>query len=75
MADCAYCPLQSADQVLARSGIYYDDRWFDWAIGFVYIGFNIVAAFVFYYLFRKIGIFGILGKVDVRRIFRRRVST
>jgi hypothetical protein len=32
--------------------MYYSDRWFDWAIGFVYIGFNIGCVFALYYLFR-----------------------
>lgn len=52
VTNCIYCPLLSADQVLARSGMYYGDRWRDWGLGFAYITFNIVAAFMFYYLFR-----------------------
>ncbi|RKK78115.1 ATP-binding cassette transporter CGR1 [Fusarium oxysporum] len=51
-ASCSYCPLGYADQVLARSGMYYDERWRDWGLGFIYIAFNIVAVFAFYYLFR-----------------------
>lgn len=50
--DCSYCPLRYADQVLARSGMYYDERWRDWGVGFAYIGFNIAGTFAFYYLFR-----------------------
>ncbi|KAH7205058.1 hypothetical protein BKA60DRAFT_656224 [Fusarium oxysporum] len=26
-ASCPYCPLAYVDQVLARSGMYYDERW------------------------------------------------
>ncbi|KAK2666310.1 AAA ATPase domain [Fusarium oxysporum f. sp. vasinfectum] len=51
-ASCSYCPLGYADQVLARSGMYYDERWRDWGLGFIYIAFNIAAVFAFYYLFR-----------------------
>jgi ABC-type multidrug transport system permease subunit len=51
-ANCSYCPLRYADQVLARSGMYYDERWRDWGLGFAYIAFNIAAVFALYYLFR-----------------------
>ncbi|KAK3995214.1 ABC-2 type transporter-domain-containing protein [Cladorrhinum sp. PSN332] len=51
-ANCSYCPLQSTTQALGRFGMYYNDRWFDWAIGLVYIGFNIGCVFLLYYLFR-----------------------
>ncbi len=51
-ADCAYCPFQSSAQVLAQFEMYYSDRWFDWAVGFVYIVFNVLCIFAFYYFFR-----------------------
>jgi len=51
-ADCSYCPLKSADQVLARSDMYYDQRWRNWAIGFAFIVFN--GAFVFGFYFVKV---------------------
>lgn len=51
-ADCAYCPLRSASQVLAGFGMFYEDRWFDWVVGIAYVVFNIVFMFVLYYLFR-----------------------
>jgi ABC-type multidrug transport system permease subunit len=51
-ANCFYCPLGYADQVLARSGMYYDERWRDYGLRSVYIAFNIAAVFAFYYLFR-----------------------
>lgn len=63
-ADCSYCPLRSADQVLARSWIFYEDRWFDWALGFAYIGFNISAVFAFYYLFRLGGLKACIKKLS-----------
>jgi ATP-binding cassette subfamily G (WHITE) protein 2 (PDR) len=49
---CFYYPLGYTDRVLARSGIYYNGRWRDYGLGFIYIAFNIGAIFVFYYLFR-----------------------
>ncbi|CZR68838.1 probable ABC1 transport protein [Phialocephala subalpina] len=51
-SDCAYCPLIYADQLLARSNMYYNQRWMDWALGFAYVGFNIACIFTLYYLFR-----------------------
>lgn len=50
--DCSYCPIRDTDQVLARSGMYYQDRWRDWAYGFAYVIFNIAATFLLYALFR-----------------------
>ncbi|QPC78086.1 hypothetical protein HYE68_008838 [Fusarium pseudograminearum] len=50
--DCSYCPIRDTDQVLARSGMYYQDRWRDWALGFAYVIFNIAATFLLYALFR-----------------------
>lgn len=50
--NCSYCPLRFADQVLARSGMYYDQRWMDWGVSFAYICFNIAAVFGLYYFFR-----------------------
>ncbi|KAL9563946.1 hypothetical protein ACKAV7_011981 [Fusarium commune] len=50
--DCSYCPLRDTDQILARSGMYYHDRWRDWALGFSYVIFNIGATFLLYALFR-----------------------
>ncbi|PVH72416.1 hypothetical protein DL98DRAFT_610747 [Cadophora sp. DSE1049] len=44
-SNCAYCPLISADQLLARSNMYYNQRWMDWALGFAYVGFNIACTF------------------------------
>ncbi|KAK5658986.1 hypothetical protein OQA88_1072 [Cercophora sp. LCS_1] len=51
-ADCAYCPLRSTSQVLARFGMFYEDRWVDWAIGFAFLAFNIGCMLLLYYMFR-----------------------
>ncbi|KAF6515816.1 hypothetical protein HZS61_004557 [Fusarium oxysporum f. sp. conglutinans] len=69
-ANCSYCPLQYADQILARSGMYYQDRWRDWAFGFAYIAFNILATFVLYSLLR-LGLLG-SGFNKVKQLFRRK---
>ena len=49
---CQYCPLANGDQFLAGSEIFWDDRWRNFGIGWVYIGFNIFAAVALYYLVR-----------------------
>jgi ATP-binding cassette subfamily G (WHITE) protein 2 (PDR) len=69
-SDCSYCPLRYTDQILARSGMYYHDRWRDWALGFVYIAFNIAAAFAFFSLFRLKA--WSLGLKRVTEMFRRK---
>jgi ATP-binding cassette subfamily G (WHITE) protein 2 (PDR) len=50
--DCAYCTLRVADQFLAARDIEYDQRWRNFGLVWVYIGFNIVFAVAIYYLFR-----------------------
>ncbi|CAG7561938.1 unnamed protein product [Fusarium equiseti] len=67
--DCSYCPIRDTDQVLARSGMYYQDRWKDWAYGFAYVIFNIVATFLLYALFR-LAIWR-MGVQRAKEIFRR----
>lgn len=51
-ADCAYCKLSNGDQFLHSSGISWSNRWRDFGLLWVYIGFNIFGAVVLYYLFR-----------------------
>lgn len=51
-SNCEYCPLQNADQFLAGSSIYYDDRWRNFGILFAFILFNVFIAVLTYYLFR-----------------------
>jgi ABC-type multidrug transport system permease subunit len=67
--DCSYCPLRYADQILARSGMYYHDRWRDWALGFAYLAFNIAATFLFYSL-TWLGLFSV-GFKKVVQVTRR----
>ena len=50
--ECEYCPLTSSDQFLASVAISWDDRWRNYALGYVYIFFNIGAAVVLYWGFR-----------------------
>lgn len=71
--DCSYCPLEYADQILARSGMYYHNRWRDWALGFAFIAFNILATFVLYSLFRV----GLLrsGLAKAKKTFTRKDVT
>lgn len=51
-SNCEYCSLTDSDQYLAGVSIYYDQRWRDWGIFWAYIGFNIFAATLLYYVFR-----------------------
>lgn len=49
---CRYCPLSSTSQFLAHFNIDYADRWRNFGLLWVYIGFNVVAAVVIYWLIR-----------------------
>ncbi|PGH06745.1 hypothetical protein GX51_02186 [Blastomyces parvus] len=49
---CRYCPLRNADQFLGTSEIYWSDRWRNFGLGWAYIGFNVFAAVLLYYLLR-----------------------
>ncbi|KAL4757078.1 putative ABC multidrug transporter [Aspergillus foveolatus] len=51
-AGCEYCSLTVADEYLAASQIYWSDRWRNFGLIWVYIGFNIFVATAVYYLFR-----------------------
>ncbi|KIX08400.1 uncharacterized protein Z518_03056 [Rhinocladiella mackenziei CBS 650.93] len=51
-SNCQYCPLTSADEFLAASNIYPNERWRNFGIGFAYIIFNVFACIGLYYLFR-----------------------
>ncbi|KAL5600728.1 hypothetical protein FOVSG1_006758 [Fusarium oxysporum f. sp. vasinfectum] len=66
------CPLAYVDQVLARSGMYYDERWRDWGLGFSYIIFNIATVFAFHYLIRlRVWASGLkrLSKQDDKKLY------
>jgi ABC-type multidrug transport system permease subunit len=60
---CLYCPISSTDTFLDTVDIYYDQRWRNFGLVWVYVFFNIFAALGAFWLFRvpKKGIFG-LGK-------------
>ncbi|CAN8098219.1 unnamed protein product [Discula destructiva] len=51
-SDCRYCSLNDADGFLAGSGIFYEARWRNFGIMWVYIVFNVFAAIGIYYWFR-----------------------
>ena len=49
---CQLCLFSTADSIIARFGMFYDDRWKNFAISLVYSIFNVVAALILYWLFR-----------------------
>ncbi|KAI1981745.1 GTPase-activating protein [Ophidiomyces ophidiicola] len=49
---CEYCSLSSGDQFLAGSEISWNQRWRNFCLGWAYIGFNVLATVVLYYVFR-----------------------
>jgi ATP-binding cassette, subfamily G (WHITE), member 2, PDR len=49
---CDYCQLDNTDQFLAGVSSYYDRRWRNFGLLWVYIMVNLAAAIVFYKLFR-----------------------
>lgn len=51
-SDCRYCSLQVADQFMAGSEIYWDDRWRNFGILWAYILFNTFIAVATYWAFR-----------------------
>jgi ATP-binding cassette subfamily G (WHITE) protein 2 (SNQ2) len=53
LTDCEFCGIQGSDQFLEFSfNIFYNNRWKDLGAIVGFIGFNIVAIYVFTYLFR-----------------------
>lgn len=51
-ANCEYCPVTNADQLLAAFRIYWNDRWRNFGIFWTYIVFDIFMAVLLYNLFR-----------------------
>lgn len=49
---CSYCPQASTNDFLAGFEIYYDDRWRNFGLLWVYVGVNIVGALALYWLVR-----------------------
>ncbi|KAI9876910.1 MAG: hypothetical protein M1830_005311 [Pleopsidium flavum] len=50
--ECQFCPVSSTDSLLAALGIYYEDRWRNFAITLVYSFVNVAGALCLYWLFR-----------------------
>lgn len=48
---CGICPYSSGDQYLAQLNMSFSHRWRDLGFMFAYIGFNIGAAFLGFYLY------------------------
>lgn len=51
---CLFCPLSTSDEFFATYGMAYGNRWRDFGIMFLYIGFNVVATFALYGWFRVV---------------------
>ncbi|KAL2755434.1 hypothetical protein ACRALDRAFT_1082331 [Sodiomyces alcalophilus JCM 7366] len=50
--ECLYCPMAQTNEFLASINIDFANRWRNFGFLWVYIAFNIVAAFFFYWLAR-----------------------
>jgi ATP-binding cassette subfamily G (WHITE) protein 2 (PDR) len=50
--DCKICPMSSTDQFLGSLNMSYSDVPRNIGLMFAYVGFNIVAALILYWLFR-----------------------
>jgi ABC-type multidrug transport system permease subunit/ABC-type multidrug transport system ATPase subunit len=50
--NCSFCSLSSTNAFLADVSSYYSQRWRNFGLMFVYIGFNVVGAIFFYWLVR-----------------------
>lgn len=49
---CRYCSITVADEFLAGSNIFWEDRWRNFGILWAYVVFNVFIAVLTYYLFR-----------------------
>lgn len=52
LSDCSYCTLSSTNQFLSSVNVYYDDRWRNFGLMWVYIAFNAAGAVFLYWLAR-----------------------
>ncbi|KAI0811858.1 ABC-2 type transporter-domain-containing protein [Xylaria sp. FL0064] len=52
MSNCQYCPTKDTNTYLAQTSVIFEDRWRNFGLLFVYIGFNIVGALFLYWLTR-----------------------
>ncbi|KAJ7176335.1 ABC-2 type transporter-domain-containing protein [Mycena crocata] len=51
-SSCNFCPISETNVFLAATNVFYEQRWRNFGIFWVYIGFNTVAALFFYWLSR-----------------------
>ncbi|KIW11847.1 hypothetical protein PV08_09120 [Exophiala spinifera] len=51
-SQCQYCSLDNTDTFLASVSIHFSERWRNFGLIFVYIGFNVIAATFIYWLAR-----------------------
>ncbi|MCJ1432403.1 hypothetical protein MMC27_001759 [Xylographa pallens] len=51
-AGCSLCPVSSTDEVLLRLGIRYEDRWWMFGVGWVYVAANVLGALGLYWVAR-----------------------
>ncbi|KAK5681338.1 hypothetical protein LTR17_027501 [Elasticomyces elasticus] len=51
-SDCQYCALSSANQFLEGINVAWADRWRDFGLMWVYVGFNVFGAIFLYWFFR-----------------------
>ncbi|KAF3927823.1 hypothetical protein ABW20_dc0102164 [Dactylellina cionopaga] len=72
--ECRYCSIQTSDQFLSQSGIFYTDRWRNFGIVWAYVGFNIFATICFYYLLRVKVWKSPEAKKKSAKVFLKRVS-
>ncbi|KAF7560227.1 hypothetical protein G7046_g3935 [Stylonectria norvegica] len=49
---CEYCPIATSNEYLSQFEIYYADRWRNFGLLWVYVGFNVIAAMGLYWVFR-----------------------
>lgn len=49
---CMYCPVAATDAFLKTTNIFYDERWRNFGLIWIYIVFNVAMALCVYWLFR-----------------------
>jgi len=49
---CLYCPSDTADDFLDKIGASYGQRWMNFGLIWVFVAFNVAAAFALYYIVR-----------------------
>lgn len=51
-SDCRFCSMSSADQFLAGVNIFWSERWRNFGLMWVYVGFNVIVTAWLYWFFR-----------------------